>query len=251
MAYSNHTTNYELPQYVGTDKPSYLNDFNYAMSTIDGQMKTNANGVQSAQSTANGVDTKVGALTDLTTTSKTSIVSAINEVKGESSGVGNLTNLTTTNKSSCVGAINEVNANVKNFNLSHYTKFTDTSVLTKTNCTVSDVNLTLATNNDDSIFKFYGSVSFTATGSGGVAVDIVVPTNISGVTEEYEIYPMGFVAKGNPSNNNGAPYCNAFVQTDGKIRLHYWAGSNRDAITLFPIPFIIFNKNFGDYDPTA
>lgn len=104
MAYTNHTTNYNLPQYVGTDKPSYLNDFNGAMSTIDGQMKTNANGVSANASS-------IGNLEDLTTSEKTTLVGAINEVNGGDSRIGNLSDLTTTEKTTLVGAINEVDGN--------------------------------------------------------------------------------------------------------------------------------------------
>lgn len=50
---------------------------------------------------------KVGDLTDLTTTDKSSAVAAINEVNG---AIGTLSSLTTTDKSSAVAAINEVKA---------------------------------------------------------------------------------------------------------------------------------------------
>lgn len=42
MSFTNHTPNYNLPQYVGTDKPTFLGDFNNAMTTIDTQMHNNA-----------------------------------------------------------------------------------------------------------------------------------------------------------------------------------------------------------------
>ena len=42
MASTNKTTNYELSQYVGSDKPSYLGDYNSDMSKIDAGMKANA-----------------------------------------------------------------------------------------------------------------------------------------------------------------------------------------------------------------
>lgn len=45
MSSTNHTTNYNLPQFVGTDKPAWLGDINPAMSAIDTQMKANADGV--------------------------------------------------------------------------------------------------------------------------------------------------------------------------------------------------------------
>lgn len=45
MSSTNHTTNYNLPQFVGTDKPAWLGDINPAMSAIDTQMKNNADGI--------------------------------------------------------------------------------------------------------------------------------------------------------------------------------------------------------------
>lgn len=35
MSYTNKTANYELPQWVGTDRPSFTTDFNNAFATID------------------------------------------------------------------------------------------------------------------------------------------------------------------------------------------------------------------------
>lgn len=41
MGYSNTTPNYKLPQYLADDRPSYLGDWNEAMSAIDTGMNTN------------------------------------------------------------------------------------------------------------------------------------------------------------------------------------------------------------------
>lgn len=66
MGYSKKTPNYELPLYVGSDRPSYLGDWNGCMNTIDGQMKANANGIiEGKTATANMkkyVDDNVSAL---------------------------------------------------------------------------------------------------------------------------------------------------------------------------------------------
>lgn len=43
MPFTNSTPNYGLPQYIATDKPTYLGDANGAYSTIDTRMKANAN----------------------------------------------------------------------------------------------------------------------------------------------------------------------------------------------------------------
>ena len=42
MSHTNSTSNYGLPQWIGTDKPTFLGDFNTAFYDIDVQMKTNA-----------------------------------------------------------------------------------------------------------------------------------------------------------------------------------------------------------------
>ena len=50
MSATNSTPNYDLPQYVATDKPTYLGDFNKAMLDIDTNMKTIENKAVSAES---------------------------------------------------------------------------------------------------------------------------------------------------------------------------------------------------------
>lgn len=120
MAYTNKTTNYELPQYIGTDKPTYLSDFNGAMSTIDAQMKINADNASSASSSAssasqvannalnvaNGADTKADtALTNAGTAQTTadtaqsvatSALSTANTANGKAdTNASNITSLDT------------------------------------------------------------------------------------------------------------------------------------------------------------
>lgn len=50
FAHTNATTNYELPQFVGTDKPTWLGDFNEAMADIDAGMHENATDIASMES---------------------------------------------------------------------------------------------------------------------------------------------------------------------------------------------------------
>lgn len=53
MSSTNKTTYYSLPQFIGTDKPSWLNDVNSAFADIDDGMNTNKVGVEGATSKAN------------------------------------------------------------------------------------------------------------------------------------------------------------------------------------------------------
>ena len=103
MASTNKTTHYNLSQYVGSDKPTYLVDYNGDMSAID-------TGIYNAQAKADVNETSIGDLTQLTTTSKSSVVNAVNEVNGKANNIGNLSNLTTTANTDLVSAINEVDS---------------------------------------------------------------------------------------------------------------------------------------------
>ena len=134
MASTNKTTNYELSQYVGTDKPTYLTDYNQDMSKIDA-------GIHAAKSEADTNASSIGTLSSLTTTAKNNLVASINEVDADTatnanniatntsniatntSAIGTLANLTTTSKSNLVVAANEINAKVGNLtNLQTETK---------------------------------------------------------------------------------------------------------------------------------
>ena len=63
MTATNHTENYNLSQFVGTDRPTWLVDYNGDMAKIDVQMKQNADDIKSA---AAGGLTSVSHTADLT-----------------------------------------------------------------------------------------------------------------------------------------------------------------------------------------
>lgn len=57
MAFTNQTPNYGLPQYIGTDKPSWLVDINGAMSNIDTGMNAAKTQAAAAETKADNVNT--------------------------------------------------------------------------------------------------------------------------------------------------------------------------------------------------
>ena len=63
MTATNHTENYNLSQFAGTDRPTWLGDYNGDMSKIDAQLKQNADDIASA---AAGGLTTVAHTADLT-----------------------------------------------------------------------------------------------------------------------------------------------------------------------------------------
>lgn len=52
MSSTNKTANYNLSQYIGTDKPTYLGDYNSDMLKIDTELKANADSASNAASAA-------------------------------------------------------------------------------------------------------------------------------------------------------------------------------------------------------
>lgn len=83
FASTNKTANYELPQFVGTDKPTWLGDFNTAMTTIDGGMAENKSNIESmdsrvssTESTASQASQNVSALTTRVSAVESSVSSA-------------------------------------------------------------------------------------------------------------------------------------------------------------------------------
>lgn len=63
MTATNHTENYNLSQFAGTDRPTWLGDYNGDMAKIDARLKQNADDIASA---AAGGLTTVAHTADLT-----------------------------------------------------------------------------------------------------------------------------------------------------------------------------------------
>lgn len=84
-----------------------------AEGVLDGKIATEKSRAEGVEA---GIQTKIGDLSTLTTSDKTSVVNAINAVAAGGSAadgkIGDLSTLTTTDKSTVVAAINEVNAAV-------------------------------------------------------------------------------------------------------------------------------------------
>lgn len=116
MASTNKTTNFELPQWISTDKPTFEGDLNSAFLIIDNTMQSNKTTSETGNANANSALEKIGNLTLLETTVKDNLVNAINEIVSGGitpSEIGNLSDLTTSAKNNIVSAINEVDSLAK------------------------------------------------------------------------------------------------------------------------------------------
>lgn len=103
MASTNSTTNYALSQYVGSDKPTYLGDYNSDMLKIDTQMKANATAAATADSkattagnTADTALTNAGTAQTTATTANNTANSALSKATSNESKLNALINYSTT-----------------------------------------------------------------------------------------------------------------------------------------------------------
>ena len=257
MASTNSTTHYELSQYIGTDKPTYLVDYNGDMSKIDtgiynAQSKANVNetsigdlttlettsksscvgAINEVNTNSTNNSTHIGDLTTLTTTEKSNLVGAVNELKTEADGnktnIGTMANLDTTEKSNLVGAINEVKTeadtnkvNIENFNLSSFTSLDNTHISTTTGTIYQTSSITIAKNSDGSLAKIYGAIFL----NNATSTTATITISGSGLTPDsnISIINAGFTRRyaGNASGIDiyMPGVCDITIKTNGDIEI--------------------------------
>lgn len=93
MASTNKTANYDLSQFVSTDRPTWLGDYNSDMAKIDAQMKQNADDIASA---AAGGLTSVNHTADLTGNGTSSSPLGVADTIAKKTDIPDVSNLATT-----------------------------------------------------------------------------------------------------------------------------------------------------------
>ena len=110
MGHTNSTANYNLPQFVGTDKPSWLGDINNAFSAIDTAIANAASTATTADGKADALGTTVSGHTTQIGTLSNTVTAQGNTLNTVTALIGNGT--PTTTDQTIIGAINEINAEV-------------------------------------------------------------------------------------------------------------------------------------------
>lgn len=242
MASTNKTTNYELSQFIGSDKPAWLTDYNSDMGKIDA-------GIAAAQSTATGADGKgtanasaIGTLANLTTTAKTNLVAAVNEVKTTADTALNTA-------SGAAGSASE--AKDATAALADYLKMTKitnvgTSAVIAQTGTVNDVFMQVAVNDAGTYGKIYGRAEFTSSSTvGWQSMTINIDTGIR-AGSEFTISTAGIGNCSNGTMNQELALVNIVVKTDGKLEIRFFSKyTGQRYMLLFP-PCLYYFQDFGD-----
>lgn len=236
MSHTNSTPNYNLPQFVGTDKPTWLNDVNGAMSAIDTQMKANADSATSASTSATTANNAIGTLASLTTTAKTDLVSAINEVDSNADTASGIA-------SNAVATANTASAKVTALEA-----YLDLVTFTTPTVNGNDVTfekraISCASNLNGTMGKVYGEIRLTAKINGDCTISFASPLR---PTEAITISGgmMGFWDYGSdkwiPSGMMSFD-----IAVDGTVSFVIPASANR-RYRIFFMNSVIFAQNFGD-----
>lgn len=241
MASTNHTTNYNLSQFVGTDKPAWLTDYNGDMGRID-------TGIYNAQSTATGADgkadtanTSIGTLANLTTTAKTDLVSAINEVDSNAD----------TAQNTATGASETANtAKTTADGLQRYITLTDFGTATVSvsggtiNSTITSVGYAL--NADGTYGKVYGRVRYTCNTAGEQTITLNTNSHLQ-ASSQFTIAMGAFFTVVSGGVYQIINSTDITVKTDGTVTITLpSAVGNGSIVTVWLPPCIYYYTDFGD-----
>ena len=239
MSSTNKTTNYELSQFIGTDKPAWLADYNQDMSKIDAQMKLNADGVTSATGKADTNTTNIGTLSSLTTDAQSSLVAAINEVDSHADTAQS----TATDAATLAATANTKATTVANeLVLTAAEPITSVTVVSGAQWSFDGCSVTIAKNSSGTLAKIYGSIN--ANGSSSSGESVIRITSDSGLRPTSDINITNTVLRFNAANS--VPWgCTLTIKTTGEVLLTVLKDANTYTnIRLFAC--LLFIKDFND-----
>ena len=250
MSATNHTTNYELPIFIGTDKPAWLVDWNGAMTAIDTALHQVEGKADQAGTDIGGIESSISTINSTLTSINNAVSQLRVDTNANTGSINTITSLigngepTTTDKT-IIGAINEINGEIYNFNLQAVSGVTVASNANITiNSDITDINALL--NSDKSVGKIYGSVFGTAT--GGVSPNTALFTiTIPGLNTEtaYDVKGYELTRLTGSSAIPTVAYLHFNVGNTVEVR-SLNAVSTDDVVWSNLCPCLLFLKDLGD-----
>lgn len=166
MASTNKTSNYELSQFIGTDKPTFLGDYNGDMLKIDTQMKTNADNVATAISTANSATSTANTASSTASSALSTANTASSTATSANTTAGNAQTTANSALSTATTAQNTANSALSLAEKMSFTTFKNVAnadISFSNGATLDNNSLSIASNSDGSMAKVYGSLTITNT----------------------------------------------------------------------------------------
>jgi len=248
MASTNKTSNYNLSQFLGTDKPTWLGDYNSDMQKIDAQMKVNADNVATAissASTATSTANTANATANQANTTANTANTTANQANTTAGNAQSTANSALATATTAQTSANTAIANTEEFNLDTITS------IAKSDTTSSNVNndyyltnLKLATNSaNKSVFKLYGQVVAKLTNTqvdGYIAFQSALRP-----TADITINGAGICSFESNGAIGALRLCDIEVKTTGEVRIIVPIfGDNICRLMLLANLYLV--KDFGD-----
>lgn len=233
MSSTNKTTNYELSQFVGTDKPTFLGDYNGDMLKIDTQMKANADDINSVTSTANTANQNASSALETANTANTNASTALETANSASSSAS-------TANVNALSALSQI----ANFNLNNFENITNFT--TSVGSIASGSSLTVAKNNDGSLAKIYGLVSVNV---GGSTNRCVVSCQTSLRPTENITITNAMISRllGVTTVTDNMVMCRSItLNTNGVLSFESSSTNETSVVRFYLLPCLYFITNFGD-----
>lgn len=237
MSSTNHTTNYNLPQFLGSDKPAWLGDINPAFSAIDTAMKANETSATTAGTDATTANTHIGTMSNLETTEKATLVGAINEVNTNLGTVGNVASEASLNANSALTKANAIEASL---NFTNFKNYNSNEFILSNITNFSNSGFHVASNEAGTVAKIYGVLSFTISGTSSSSITIH-----STLRPETNINISGTVMMMSTSTGNWFEQ-DISIATNGDITLNFPASLYNTNVRFQSFACVLFLKDFGD-----
>lgn len=240
MSSTNKTSNYELSQFVGTDKPAWLADYNTDMSKIDAQMKLNADGVTTATGTATSASTAVGTLANLTTDAKSNLVSAVNEVDSHADSAQETASSAL---SSATGAGTAISNLVTYLTLSSTTAYTSSAQfqIVAGGGSFNSASISVSRNSAGTVGEIFGYITIANPSGGSSKVKLNVDT---GLRPSAKLTLAGDGVVENLTSNNYLGALSIDVNTDGTIEFSCGIPAGATGYVIRPFRCLLFIENF-------
>ena len=255
MSATNTTTNYNLPIFIGSDKPAWLVDFNGAMNAIDAQMKVNADAIATKSPILTFNDTTDIDFTVSSNTVRANLSSGVAGtvsralLKDISSPVSQqIVSVDTSNNQQMLTigtGLSVSSGTLYAIDLNLTDTAETTSFTLPSGYTYSSGSIYKALNSSKTVGKIYGSLAINSTNTSGSRITIPTGFVTSPTGSAYNITSAGWCS--NLAVNDFSTV-NLLIGADGSVSIDTatWANT-RTYIYLWPC--LYFFKDFGD-NPT-
>lgn len=225
MSHTNTTANYNLPQFVGTDKPSWLTDVNGAMTSIDTQMKANAD---ANTTTAGDLTTLAGRVT-----------TAEQNITTQGSTLQTVSNVASSASTTATNAKNKADGIESYLTLTQF----NTLVTSMSNVSLSWSNIREAVNADGSFGKIYGAFVATPTSTSNSYITFASSFR---PTSQITINGAGFKQRNTVGTDKTLYSVDMTISPDGTVRINFASDEYNTEFRVILPACVYFAKDFGD-----